>query len=92
MRASGAAGLGVDWRMPIDTALQLAAGRVAIQGNLDPTVLLATPEAVQKTVTEQFSKAVQQPGFIFNLGHGIMPQTPPENVAALLASVQALSA
>ncbi len=92
MLKSGCAGLGVDWRISIDAALRQAGGRVAVQGNLDPTALLAEPAAIRQIATEQFAAAVSQPGFIFNLGHGIMPQVPPDNVSCLLDTVHALSA
>ena len=91
MLSSGCAGVGVDWRIHINTALQLAAGKAAVQGNLDPTVLLSQPANVSQIVREQFSEAVKQPGFIFNLGHGIMPDVPPENVTALIQAFQELS-
>jgi uroporphyrinogen decarboxylase len=64
---------------------------VALQGNLDPMVLLTTPEATREAALAIMRAAGPQPGHIFNLGHGILPSTPPENVAALVAAVHAES-
>ncbi len=58
--------------------------RVALQGNLDPVVLLTTPEAVCEQARIVLDAAGSSPGHVFNLGHGITPTTPPENVAALV--------
>lgn len=91
MLSSGCAGVGVDWRIDIDTALRQVDGKAAVQGNLDPTVLLAEPQMVRDTVKKQFGHAVRQAGFIFNLGHGIMPDVPPENVSALIDEFKKLS-
>ena len=66
-------------------------GRVAVQGNLDPVALLATPAAVETEARAIIAAAGTQPGHVFNLGHGILPSTPPENVAALVACVHAES-
>ena len=62
-----------------------------MRGNLDPMVLLTTPEATQKAALDIIRAAGPQPGHIFNLGHGILPSTAPENVAALVATVHAES-
>lgn len=86
--ASGCDVVGVDWQTPLSAARRMAGGRVAIQGNLDPAVLLTNPETVAKatkTALEDFGDA---PGHIFNLGHGVNKNTPPENVAALVETVQ----
>ncbi len=91
MVGSGCAGIGVDWRVDIDRALQQAAGKVAVQGNLDPTVLLSDPDNVRGIVKQQFSNAVRQPGYIFNLGHGIMPEASPDNVTTLIETLHQLS-
>jgi uroporphyrinogen decarboxylase len=60
-----------------------------LQGNLDPMVLLTTPEATQQAALDIIRAAGPEPGHIFNLGHGILPTTAPENVAALVATVHA---
>ncbi len=86
--ATGCAAVGVDWQIPLAAARRMAAGRTAIQGNLDPAALLSDTEtAVRATraVLEDFGDA---PGHIFNLGHGVNKNTPPENVAALVETVQ----
>lgn len=90
MLESGCHGIGVDWRIEIDTALRQVAGRAAVQGNLDPTVLLAKPQFIKAVLSQQFCHAVTQPGFIFNLGHGIMPQVPPDNVSVMLDQLHKL--
>ena len=79
--------IGVDWRIGLDEAWrQIGAGR-AIQGNLDPAVLLATPAEVRRRAKEVLGRAGGRPGHIFNLGHGVLPQTPVENVLALVEAV-----
>jgi len=80
MRETGADVLGLDWRVPLDTAWSSLNYRVAVQGNLDPITLFA-PEAILKArVTEILDAAAGRPGHIFNLGHGIAPATPVEAV------------
>jgi len=80
MRETGADVLGLDWRVPLDTAWSSLNYRVAVQGNLDPITLFA-PEAILKArVTEILDAAAGRPGHIFNLGHGIVPATPVEAV------------
>ncbi|MGH7454310.1 MAG: uroporphyrinogen decarboxylase family protein, partial [bacterium] len=69
-------------------ARQQTEGRVALQGNLDPTALLATPEAVRAQAKKLLDKMTGAAGHIFNLGHGILPNTPVENVQALIAAVR----
>ena len=65
--------------------------RVALQGNLDPQVLLADAETVRREAVAVVRAAGSAPGHVFNLGHGIVPATPPENVAALVDAVHAES-
>jgi uroporphyrinogen decarboxylase len=78
----GADCLSVDWRIDIEAARRLTHGRQALQGNLDPTILFARPEIV-RAETERTLDAFQgHPGYIFNLGSGILPKTPVESVAA----------
>jgi uroporphyrinogen decarboxylase len=81
-----ALGLGQD--VDLKAARPLFEGKVALQGNLDPEILLQTPEKVLEAVTEIKSAMVGYPGFVFNLGHGITPPTPLENVQALVDSVR----
>ena len=88
---TGADAVGVDWTVDIGQARERIGGRVALQGNLDPIVLLATPEVVRREagkVLEQFGPGV---GHVFNLGHGVSQHTPPNNVGALVDAVHELS-
>ncbi len=87
----GCDAVGIDWTTDIGSARRRIGGQVAVQGNLDPLALLATPEAVEAEARAIVAAAGTQPGHIFNLGHGIQPSTPPENVAALVACVHAAS-
>ena len=83
----GASAVGLDWTVDIGRARRDIGARVALQGNLDPVVLLTDPATVVREATAIVRAAGPAPGHIFNLGHGIMPATPPENVAALVAAV-----
>jgi uroporphyrinogen decarboxylase len=62
--------------------------KVALQGNLDPAILLSTPEAIEKQVANVLASYGHGNGHVFNLGHGITQWTPPENAAAMLAAVR----
>ena len=84
----GATGYGVDWRIPIDEAWNLVGSTAAVQGNLDPAVLLTDPATVRSSVAEILEAAGGRPGHVFNLGHGIHRSTPVENVAAMVAAVR----
>ena len=81
--ACGAAGVGLDWTVDLAQARARVGARVALQGNLDPLVLLTDPETVAREAIAVVEAAGPAPGHIFNLGHGIVPRTPPDNVAAL---------
>jgi uroporphyrinogen decarboxylase len=83
--------IGVDWRMRLDEAWQTIGHDTAIQGNLDPAVLLSTPAEIRRRAGEIIDQAAGRPGHIFNLGHGVLPQTPVENVIALVDAVHELS-
>jgi uroporphyrinogen decarboxylase len=85
----GCDAVGIDWTTDIGAARQRIGGRVAVQGNLDPVALLTNPATVEKESRAIIAAAGTAPGHIFNLGHGILPSTPPENVAALVACVHA---
>jgi uroporphyrinogen decarboxylase len=87
----GCDAVGVDWTTDIGAARQRIGEHVAVQGNLDPVVLLTNPATVDAEVRAIIARAGTAPGHIFNLGHGIMPSTPPENVAALVECVHAES-
>jgi len=85
----GADVLGLCWRTPLDQARRRTEGRVALQGNLDPHALLAPPDVVRRQTLAVLESAGDQPGHIMNLGHGILPDTPIESVAALVETVAA---
>ena len=80
--------VGLDWRIDIDKAREILGKGVPVQGNLDPTYLFAPADQIKAKVTEILDKNGSRPGHIFNLGHGILPQTPVENVKALVETVQ----
>jgi uroporphyrinogen decarboxylase len=89
--ACGAAGVGLDWTVDLADARRRVGAKVALQGNLDPLVLLTDPETVARAAATVVAAAGPAPGHIFNLGHGIVPATPPENVAVLVESVHRAS-
>ena len=91
MRETGADVLGLDWRIPLDQAWSTLNYRVAVQGNLDPITLFAPPEVLHARVKEVLEAAAGRPGHIFNLGHGIVPGTPVENVIQVVEWVKELS-
>ncbi len=91
MRQAGGDVIGVDWRVDIGEAWGRIGYDVAIQGNLDPVVLLAPIDLIEKEVKRILGCVKGHPGHIFNLGHGILPNTPPENVAALVDMVHGYS-
>jgi uroporphyrinogen decarboxylase len=85
--AAGGDVIGVDWRIPLDVAWQrIGAGR-AIQGNLDPTLLLAPHAVLEARVRDVLARAGARPGHIFNLGHGVLPETPVEALQAVVEVV-----
>lgn len=91
MREAGGDVIGVDFRVELDYAWQRLEG-VGIQGNLDPVVLYADRVYIQQRVQRILKQAGGRPGHIFNLGHGILPSTPVDNVIALVDTVHTLSA
>src|SRR5215510_6362267 len=92
MKETGAQVIGVDWRVPLDHAWQSLHFEGAIQGNLDPVVLFADQKELRERASAILGQAAGRPGHIFNLGHGILPETPVENVRALVDFVRELSA
>ena len=76
--------IGVDWRIGLADAWRRIGYDRAIQGNLDPAVLLTTPAEVRRRAKEVLAQAAGRAGHIFNLGHGVLPETPVENVLALV--------
>ena len=88
----GAYAVGLDWTVDLDAARRRVGGRVALQGNLDPAVLLTDPATVERATRAVVAAAGPAPGHVFNLGHGIVPATPPEHVAVLVDTVHRASA
>lgn len=84
----GCNALGIDWTTSLQQAQQRVGHQVALQGNLDPTILMSTPQEVQQAARAILTQIDPNKGFIFNLGHGILQHTPPENVAVLVETVQ----
>jgi uroporphyrinogen decarboxylase len=91
MIASGADAIGLDWTTDPREARRLAAGRIALQGNLDPAALFAPPDSVRAAVRRVLDAFGPAPGHVFNLGHGILTQTPIDSVSALVDEVRAYS-
>ncbi|MFW5440695.1 MAG: uroporphyrinogen decarboxylase family protein, partial [Methylophilaceae bacterium] len=85
---AGADALGLDWTVDIGQARARVGDKVALQGNLDPAILLSTPEAIEKEVASILASYGNGHGHVFNLGHGITQWTPPENAAAFLEAVR----
>ena len=91
MRQAGGDVIGIDWRIPIDEAWAMVGYDRAVQGNLDPVTLFGPISEIDRRVTDILRRAAGRPGHIFNLGHGILPNTPVENVAATIDLVHKLS-
>lgn len=85
---TGCAGLGLDWTANLSQAKKAVGNMVALQGNLDPAVLYAAPETIVAKAKQILDVYSGEPGFIFNLGHGITPDIPPEHVQVLVETVQ----
>ncbi len=81
---AGGDAIGIDWRIGIDEAWALMGPDLAIQGNLDPAALLAPWDAVQRKAREVLSAAAKRDGHVFNLGHGVLPETPVEHLQKLV--------
>jgi uroporphyrinogen decarboxylase len=91
MMASGADAISLDWNADPHEARKISAGRVALQGNLDPAALFAPPERVREAARRVIDAFGTAPGHVFNLGHGIAPQTPIESVVVLIEEVRTYS-
>jgi uroporphyrinogen decarboxylase len=91
MRETGAEVIGLDWRIPLDEGWRSLGYECAVQGNLDPVLLFADWKELKSRAEDILNRAAGRPGHIFNLGHGILPETPVENVKALAEFVQAHS-
>jgi uroporphyrinogen decarboxylase len=97
LAASGAEAVGIDWTVDLGDAARRTAGKVALQGNLDPVTLYAQPDAIRREVGRALDDYAagnhgSREGHVFNLGHGMSPDMQPEHVAALVAAVHELSA
>ena len=88
---SGADALGLDWQTDIGVAKEIANNKVSLQGNLDPAILLSTPEVVERETKKVLDNYGHGESHIFNLGHGITQFTPPENVTVMLETVRSYS-
>jgi uroporphyrinogen decarboxylase len=84
--------IGLDWRVPLDQGWERVGLNKSIMGNLDPVSLFASPDTIRAQAKRILDQADGRPGHIFNLGHGILPETPVENVIALVDMVHELSA
>ena len=85
--AAGGDALGLDWRIPLDEGWAHAPGR-AVQGNLDPAVLFAPWDVVEREALDVLGRAAGRPGHVFNLGHGVLPETDPDVLTRLAALVR----
>jgi uroporphyrinogen decarboxylase len=88
MNETGADVIGLDWRIPLDEGWQRVDHKAAVQGNLDPVLLFADWKELKSRAEDILRRAAGRPGHIFNLGHGILPETPVDNVKNLARFVQ----
>jgi uroporphyrinogen decarboxylase len=88
MAHAGGSAVGVDWRTPLDDAWAVVGAQRAIQGNLDPAALLGPWERVETAALDVLRRAGGQPGHVFNLGHGVLPQTDPDALTRLTELVR----
>lgn len=88
---SGTDAMGVDWTVTLSEARRRVGDRVALQGNMDPSILLASPEIIRNEVRKTLESFGPGEGHVFNLGHGITPEVDPEHLAALLEAVSEFS-
>jgi uroporphyrinogen decarboxylase len=92
LRAAGGSVIGLDWRVELDSAWQALGPDVAVMGNLDPHALLAGPEVILREADRILAEAGGRPGHVFNLGHGVLPETPVDHVVRLIDHVHEKSA
>jgi uroporphyrinogen decarboxylase len=90
-KESGADVISVDWRIGISDAVEIIGNKISVQGNLDPVALFGPKKTITERVADILRGAVNARGHIFNLGHGILPETPVENAAAMVEAVHELS-
>jgi uroporphyrinogen decarboxylase len=91
LAAAGPQVVGVDWRVRLEVAWNMVGASRAVQGNLEPIVLLADITEIRRRAQDILDQTGRRPGHIFNLGHGVLPQTPPDHVRALVDCVHELS-
>lgn len=91
IRAAGGDIIGLDWRVSLDEGWKQVGYDVGVQGNLDPVALFAPPNEIRRRVEEILKRAGGRPGHIFNLGHGVLPETPVEHAIAMVEAVHELS-
>lgn len=89
--ATGCDAIGLDWSVDIGPAFDAFGGQVAMQGNLDPAILRSDPETIVQQAGDIISAVDGRPGHVFNLGHGITPDIPPDHVTALVHAVHGKS-
>jgi len=87
MKKAGGSVMGLDWRIPLDRGWAMLGDDVAVQGNLDPVALFAPRPELERRVRAILDQAAGRPGHIFNLGHGLLPETPVDNVKAVVEMV-----
>ena len=88
---TGCDALGLDWTVNLSSAKKQVGDKVALQGNMDPAVMLTNPETIKTEAEKILAEYGDGPGHVFNLGHGITPQVPVENVSALVDTVHQAS-
>ncbi len=91
VRAAGGDVIGLDWRVCLGAAWATVGHDIAVQGNLDPVALFASPGEITRRVADILKQAGGRPGHIFNLGHGVLPETPVDHVIAMVEAVHELS-
>jgi uroporphyrinogen decarboxylase len=91
VKKAGGDVMGLDWHVSLGAARDLLGPQMAVQGNLDPTVLFATPEIIEREVKRVLDENAGRPGHIFNLGHGILPTVSPDNAKFMVECVHRLS-
>ena len=91
MREAGGDVIGLDWRVDLGRAWDRLGAGVGVQGNLDPALLLSSPEEVRRGVRTVLDAAGGRPGHVFNLGHGVLPETPWKHVVAMVDAVHEMS-
>jgi uroporphyrinogen decarboxylase len=87
MAAAGGDGIGLDWRVPLDEGWAVVGPQKAVQGNLDPAVLLGPWERTEDAARDVLARAGRRPGHVFNLGHGVLPDTDPDHLTRLVELV-----